>query len=569
MTTEVFDDYYHKGADNPDFWRPIVQESINDTIDQGIGSLRYFNSKNPEKAKPIAILSAVVYRSSGASIGAMAVTTACRDKEQAAMQQKLLESLVNIVSCLSDTSEQNTNITDDKLEACKRLSQAANYSNRHELAYAVTNNLRNRTGCDQIAFGHVKNNRIEILSVSGLSEIRKRSIHITTVQDAMEECLDMDKIISYQSKEKDKDKKGEIQLEYRLHRKWHESANYAAVASIPLHGPAGCEAVLSLKRHASKPFTPEELEEIRSLAEPYTAVFGMVEKANRNIIQHSLHSGIDAVKAAFRPEKWAKKAILSIVLAFTLWFFLGSIDYKITVPGKIVPEKVQHITNPFAAELSQANVRLGDIVKTGDILCRFNTDSLDLVERERLLSELKIARIQLLTSQSKGDAVNAKLAQANYELIQTKIDILNRQVEQATMRAPFDGIVVRGDLNKRIGEIIPQSEPLFEIAALDSWQVELEASEIVAADIKPELTGIFITNSRPDTSSNISLVNVSPGAQLYKNHNVYIAEADIEINESWVKAGMEGVGKVTVGRRRVYWVVFHKIINYAYLKFWI
>ncbi len=569
MNTEVFDDYYHQGSGDPDFWRPTIQESINDSIDQGKGSLRFFKSKNPEKAPSVAILSTIVYRPSGASVGAIAVTTAARDKDHATLQMKLLESLVNLISSTSDLCEQNKIVNDDKLEACKRLSQAANYSDRHELSYAVTNNLRNRTGCDQVAFGHVHKHKIEILSVSGLSEIKKHSANITSVQDAMEECLDMDEIIFYQATEKSKSGKNEFQREYKLHRKWHEKSGHSAVASIPLHGPSGCEAVLSLKRNGTHPFTTEELNEIRALAEPYTAVFGVIEKANRNILEHTFSSVCNTVVSVVKPEKWSKKVITLCMMLFTAWFFFGTVEYKITVPGKITPEKLQHISNPNTAELAENFVRLGDRVKAGDILCRFNTDSLDLVEREKLLSEMKIAKIQLLSSQSKSDAVAARLAQASYDLAHAKLNILDRQVEQATMRAPFDGIVVRGDLSKRIGEIIPQSEPLFEIAALGKWEIELEASEFAAADIKPGLDGIFITNARPDTISNVKIKNISPGAQLYKNQNVYIAEAEVDINEPWVKAGMEGVTKVTVGRRKVYWVVLHKIINYAYLKFWL
>ncbi len=566
MNAEVFDDYSHTGSINPEFWRPIVQDSLNDTIEQAIGSARFFNSKNPDKAQPVAVLSALIYSGAGAATGAIALATASWNKEQATMQLKLLESLASMISCLSEVSKQKFSELDDKYEACKRLAQAANYSNRHELAYAITNNLRNRTGCDQVAFGHVKSGQVELLSVSGLSELRKRNVHIVSIQDAMEECLDFDKTITYQLAGDNKDN---APMQYRLHRKWHESARHAAVASVPLHGPDGVQAILSLKRQGTKPFSAEELDEVRSLAEPYIAVFGVIEKAHRNLLQHSLGSVKQLVAATLKPEKWTKKAIIAATAIFTCWFVFGSIDYHVTISGRIIPQKTQHISNPQTMVLAESAVQPGDIVKAGDILCRFNTDALDLIEREKLLSELKIAQIQARNAQGKNDAVGAKLAEANLELIQTKLAILDRQVEQATMRAPFDGIVIKGDLSKRIGEVIPQSEPLFEIAALGGWQAQLEASEIAAADLAEGQMGVFITNAKPDIAGKIKLINICPGAELYNNRNVYIADAELDLSESWLKAGMEGVGKVNVGRKRVYRAVFQKIINYAYLNFWL
>ena len=567
VDSEVFDDYYHEGTGDPAFWKPVVQESLNDLLADGQSNLRFFSSRNPNQATSLAVMSAVVYRSSGASVGGMVVVTPCANREQADMQHKLLESIVNLISCCSDLSEAQLAQGNDKLEACKRLSQAANYATRQELAFAVTNNLRNRTGCEQVAFGHVKKGQVDILSVSGLDELRKRGAGMLKIRDAMEECLDLDIPLVYQKTDKKNDESAP--REYRLHRQWHEAANHAAVASIPLHGPHGCTAVLSLKRHASQPFKPEELDEIRTLTEPYTAVFGVIEKANRNIIEHLTDSLRNGWLAALKPDRWLHKVAVATLILITTWFCLGSMNYNITVSGRITPRQVRHIAAPFTGTLAESFVTKGDTVKTGDILCRLDTRDLTLMEREKLTAQLKIAQIEQRHAQGNSKNVEAELAQANLDLIQAKLDILDRMIEQATLKAPFDGVVVEGDLRKRTGEVLPQSEPLFQIAAQNNWILELDVPENLAADIESDLTGCFISNARPGINHDIRIETISPGPELRHNRNVYVAEADVDFDHQWVKSGMEGVAKVTVGRRRVCWVVLHKIIDYLHLKFWL
>jgi hypothetical protein len=51
--------------------------------------------------------------------------------------------------------------------------------------------------------------------------------------------------------------------------------------------------------------------------------------------------------------------------------------------------------------------------------------------------------------------------------------------------------------------------------------------------------------------------------------NVFIAEATVEDNPAWMRAGMEGVARIDAGTRRVWWVALHRMIDYLRLTFWL
>ena len=354
-----------------------------------------------------------------------------------------------------------------------------------------------------------------------------------------------------------------------MHKKWHETVNYASVASIPLNGSDGCVTVLSLKRHASSPFTEKELEEIKALTEPYTLVFDVIEKANQGLYHHAVRAARHTLKAVTAPCDLVKKAMAAVLVAAICWFFFGTMDYNVTLSGKVLPKHMRHLATPLTGTLLNAEYKEGDQVAKGDILCQFDTEELNLLEKQKLIAELKIAQIEMLQAKSKGDYVNAEIGQANCDLVKANIEILDKMIDQATVKAPFDGVIVRGDLRKRIGEVIPQSEPLYEIAVAGQWMIEIEIPNHIAADMETGLQGKYIVNARPELSYEISLSSVSPGAVFNNNKNVYVAEADVLFDELWVKGGMEGVAKVNVGKRRICWVTLHKIIDYIYLNFWL
>ena len=62
---------------------------------------------------------------------------------------------------------------------------------------------------------------------------------------------------------------------------------------------------------------------------------------------------------------------------------------------------------------------------------------------------------------------------------------------------------------------------------------------------------------------------IRPQAEIQGQLNVYVAEAEAALPFAWMRPGMEGVAKIEVGRRRVWWVVLHRATDYLRLKLWL
>ena len=80
--------------------------------------------------------------------------------------------------------------------------------------------------------------------------------------------------------------------------------------------------------------------------------------------------------------------------------------------------------------------------------------------------------------------VEVQLAAAKQHLVRTKLRIMEHRGDRTTLRAPVDGVVVAGDLRKAIGSVVPLGEPLFAIAQLEQWTLELGVPESRAASMR-------------------------------------------------------------------------------------
>ena len=269
-----------------------------------------------------------------------------------------------------------------------------------------------------------------------------------------------------------------------------------------------------------------------------------------------------------KPNKIGRKIAALAAIVALLWFMFGTMTYSVTVPCTIAPAEVRHISAPFEAMIADAPARAGDTVVKGQVLVRFDTAQLEL-ERQRLLSELRVSEIEKRNAISQRDLAAAALADANMNVLRSQLETTERQITQSTVRAHVDGIIVKGDLRKRIGQSVRPDETLYELAPSDDWYVELQIPEVHAPYITAGLSGSFATLARPDQPLDCEVERVIPSAEVVDGRNVFLAQTRVPQNPEWMRVGMEGIARIDVGPKPVWWSTMHRTIDYIRLKLWL
>jgi len=353
-----------------------------------------------------------------------------------------------------------------------------------------------------------------------------------------------------------------------LHKQWYAAVKGDSVASIPLRVDGRIMAILSLRHRAGQSFTPELIEQIRQRVEPFIPALGLLRRAHRHLVAHAVDSAREGLASLTEPGRKGRRIAAVLLTFFVGWFLFGHMQYQLAVPAAVRPAEVRHLTVPFDGVLQSARAVEGDRVARGDVLCEFDTRDLEQ-EHARLTAEMKVLEHSVDQAMALRSPVDVALARAQQAVIQTKLDIVNRRREQAVVRSPLDGVIVAGDLRRLVGSVQERGAPLFQVAPLDRWTLEIEVPDGSSADLAEGLPGMFAGNARPEDRCAFHVSRVLGTAQLRESRNVYIAEAQIDESRTWIRSGMEGIARVEMGSRPVWWVVLRRALDYLRVHFWL
>ncbi len=562
--SEVIHDDCHTGPTDPRFWKTNLQEFLTESLAESRSRAKVLKAKRGKIR--VAFLSAPVFDPSGPAIGAMALVVTPIEEAEVATCLARLEGFCRLASACAEFLGGREAGPPGSKASVQAQARAAQCGTTAELAFTITNELRNKLGCEQVALGMVRRNRVKILSISGLDEVKKQSPGVVSLLGAMEECHDVAAPIVFQ---RDGGFVGEgTSASYRMHKQWHGAAKGATVASIPLRSGERTVAILSIRQRSQESFTHESIEQLRSKVEPFAPALILTHRANRTMAQHVFDTCHETLQAARAPGHIGRKVAAAVVLIAGCWFTFGSMDYELGVPAVVTAAEIRHISSPFDGALTTAHVVEGDHVARGDILCELDHRTLDQ-EKAQLLAELAMLERVMDKARAEASPFEVKLALAKQELVDAQLDIVTRRIEQATITSPIDGVVVAGDLRKMIGGIVARGYPLFEVAPLDRWTLELQVPEASSEELNAQLSGTFASYARPEDVREFSISRVLASARIHDTKNVYVAEADIDARGDWMRPGMEGVAKINMGAHKVWWIALHRVIDYLRINLWI
>ena len=562
-------------------WKRQCEGMLLSTKYNGKPQARLFHA--PGASCTFAVLTVPVPGEGRSAAGALALVTKCGDRNVAEARLSELASLTRAAAFLCSqpkgSRERNTShdATSESEAATGQpnspakgpssaLSRLNGFGSLSEFAFSLVNGLKGKIGADQVSIGLISKDSPRLLCVSGFDNLYPRSPGTHVVKQAMAECYDAQTIVCYQ--QDGKWSEDSANTGHHLHRAWHEETGNVPVASIPLIDGDRCVAVLSIRRPAGKPFDASELEKIHRVVSSYAAGLELLERANRSFLRHCCDSLTSFAMSVISPGSVGRKLSFCVVGMLLAWGIFGETNYTINTPCEIAPANPLHLAAPFEGAIAESFVRPGDHVKQGQVLLRMDTVLLR-TELRQAQSELQIATVERTQAAAKRDLTETALANARIEIAQSDINTIQRKIDRATVRAPHDGSILIGDWRHRVGEVVPLGEPLLEIAESGNWVVKLHVPEFVASYLELGMNGVFATNGRPDEPGQFEIQHMDLTATVVDGRNVLVAEGTIDGGSlAWIRSGMEGVARVDAGKKRVWWVWLHGLVDGIRLQVW-
>ena len=554
------DEYVHSGQHDPAFWREPAGKALAQSIALGQSvDIRYRARNQPVR---LAVVAAPIGDADGDALGAISLVLEIADDHEIERARIELRAFAATLWLLMRARPTAAPAPSAAAADVRATSIAGSATSVVGVAIGLTNQLRAKIGCEQVALGTVRRRRVRLLAISGFADVNARTPGCIAIQGAMEECFDLDRAISFSTGSTEGDG-------CPLHRHWSAESEGACVATVPIQDPTSkaTVAILALRHVLGKRFQPEELKKIGDGMVAYPAALRVAELAHRSVLAHAIDSFGKHVLGLGHARGLLRFATTAIVASVLLWVAFGSMRHSISANARIAPTLIQHLTAPFDGRIGTATVREGDRVRAGDTLVTLDTSALD-VERARLEAAVRSAEIEAEAARAKGDHAMAKLVLARCEVDRASLRSVERRIFEALVRAPADGFILRGDLRDRVGATVATGASLLEFVPSGSLRLLLDINERDVLHVAVGEAVEFRPHARPDITLRLSLERVHPAGEVRGSENIFTAEAPLETVEPWMLAGVEGAARIVGDPEPVWWVLFHRMIDAARLRLW-
>jgi len=463
---------------------------------------------------------------------------------------------------------QNTTESDQKLEQLGSIMEiltiALRQNQLQESLLDLSNLIARTLKCSRVAIGLEQSGSVHMAALSNTAWFEKSTSISKLYVDAMNETFDRMSSINYR---KSAHTSSQDLTPAIAHETLARETKSLKIYSLPLMLGAECIGIITLENSNVESFSEAELAWINALASILPGAIQHKRLAERNLFLHIKENLKQLNYHLFGPRHFVLKFSALTLFLFLCCLFIPTINYKVSAKSVIEGEIQRAIVAPFDGFISETHVRAGDFVKQGQPLCTLDDRDLKL-EQQKWEAELEQRSRTLRQAMAQNELaevqiINAQIAQAEAELALT-----SEKISRTKIAAPFDGIVISGDLSQLIGSPIELGKELFKLAPLQSYRVILQIDERDIRNIAVKQSGKMLISGISNAPIDFRVSKITPIATAENGANFFRVEAELADAPPQLRPGMEGVAKVSIGQRRPWWIVTHTFTDWLTLQLW-
>ncbi len=497
----------------------------------------------------------------GAVIGAIAVDTEPRTERDLTT---LTRDLAWGAGWLEALLRRHANSTDAATAVRLRrvfdvFSAALEHHGFVPAATATVTELASLLDCDRVALGVYRGKRSQVKALSHTVQFEKNAELTRAIEMAMDEASDQKTRLVWPLAE---DTEGQV---LKAHERLSQAHGAAAVLTVPLTRMGDSVGALCLERQRA--FAPDDVELVEGLAALLGPLVEIQRAAERGPLRRLWQSLEHLWARCFGPGHLAWKLVGVLVAATVLFFSFAIGTYRVAAETRIEGAVQRAIAAPFEGYVFEARVRPGDIVRKGALLARLDDRDLQL-ERLKSASRREQLLKQYREALANHDRAQIRVIGSQVEQAEAELSIAEEKLARILLVAPFDGVVVSGDLSQKLGAPVQRGDVLFEIAPLEDYRVVLKVDERDIRDVRIGDHGELLLTSMPNDRLPMRVARVTPVSTAEEGRNFFRVEAQLERGAERLRPGMEGVGKVVVGDRKLIWIWTRYLMDWIRIETW-
>jgi biotin carboxyl carrier protein len=440
------------------------------------------------------------------------------------------------------------------------VASAAGQERYTASAMALVTELATRLECDRVSLGFVQAGQIRIDAFSHSAQFKERTNLVRSVAAAMDEAVDQGATVAWPPIP------GALPVVARAHEALAKEQG-GTVCTIPMQVGNAFVGAITLERTAAKPFDDASLELLEALVGLAAPILDTHRREDQWFGKRVLIWWKEKLRQLFGPRHAGLKFGVLLAALLLAFMTLAKGPFRVSAGTALEPLVQQAAAAPFNGYVREAPVRAGDLVKAGTVLARLDDRELKL-ERLKWIGQEEELGKQLRQAMADRNAAQVQIVSAQLDQARAQVARVEDQLARTTIAAPFDGVVVSGDLSQQLGAPVERGTVLFEVAPLESFRLVVKVDERDVAYVEAGQRGSLLLSAFPDDAIGFTVRKVTPVSTARDGRNFFRVEAELDRTDPRMRPNMEGVGKVDVGERRYVWIWTRSVVDGLRLLLW-
>ena len=160
------------------------------------------------------------------------------------------------------------------------------------------------------------------------------------------------------------------------------------------------------------------------------------------------------------------------------------LPYNVSASCTLEPVLRRIVCAPYDGLLEESLVEAGTLVERDAMLARMDAREIRW-ELASVVAERHQALKDFDRNLSAGEITKAQLAQLDGQRLGKKVELLEAREENHELRAPVEGIVLKGSVERSSSAPVKLGQPLFEVAQLHPLRLEIEVPATDYLHVRP------------------------------------------------------------------------------------
>lgn len=405
----------------------------------------------------------------------------------------------------------------------------------------VLDSLARMTRCERASLGLLHGGRMQVTASSIAGPPDAGYPLATILAAAMQEAVDQDEPIVHPPPP------GSRPTLCFAHAELHRANGGLTTLTVPILGGERVVGALLLERR--EPFDAQA----NRLAEDAALFVGPVLELKHRVeapiagrlVEAVAPRGVRVGSHQRSPWRLAAGVGAALLLVAAVW----PVTFRVVAQARVEGMAQRTVAAPLDGFIATAAARPGDTVRAGQLLGTLD-DREPALQRDKLAAEIAQVEKHYREALAGDDAGEIIKTRAALESARAQHALAESELERTRLRAPFDGVLIQGDLGASLGSPVSRGQPLLTVAPAQGVKVVAEVADEDITVLRQGQQAQVLFAGLGQAPLRFTVERISPVAVTIDQRNVFEVEGRIDSHPSGATSpGLRGVARIDIDRR--------------------